>query len=98
MGLASIMGPGTFLIAILGCGEAEAPCQQVRMLNTPYRSEAACSAATDTAIMSNSDVDFPVIVARCVAAAGARPAVLKASEVQLPAGGEARVKVSPLSR
>ena len=93
------MGPGLFIIAILGCGEAEAPCQQVRMLNTPYRSEAACSAATDNAIMSNSDVDYPVIVARCVAAAAnARPALLKASDVQLPAGGEAQVKVSPLSR
>ncbi|HEY7809865.1 MAG TPA: hypothetical protein VIA98_05755 [Allosphingosinicella sp.] len=92
------MGPATFLIAILGCGEADAPCQQVRMLATPYRSEAACSAATDKAIMSNSDLDFPVVVARCVAAEGARPEVLKASDVQLPGGGEAQVKVSPLTR
>ena len=93
------MGPATFLIAILGCGEADAPCQQVRMLATPYRSEAACSAATDKAILSNSDVDYPVVVARCVAAASAaRAEVLKASDVQLPAGGEAQVKVSPLTR
>ena len=91
------MGPGTFLIAILGCGEAEAPCQQVRTLETRYESQATCSAATDQAIMANSDADFPVIVARCVAA-GKAAAPLKANEVERPAGGEARVRVSPLSR
>jgi hypothetical protein len=90
------MGPGTFLIAILGCGEAEAPCQQVRTLETSYQSQAACTAATDQAIMSNSDVDYPVIVARCIAA-GKAPPPLKASDVERPGPGEARVRVSPLS-
>jgi hypothetical protein len=89
------MGPGTFLIAILGCGEAEAPCQQVRMLAPTYQSEAACTAATDTAILSNSDVDFPVVVAQCVAAGNA-PHALKASEVKRPEGGVIKVRVSPL--
>ena len=90
------MGPGTFLIAILGCGEAEAPCQQVRMLEPRYQSEAACSSATDQAILSNSDVDYPVIVARCVAA-GKAPPPLKANEVERPGPGEAQVRVSPIS-
>jgi hypothetical protein len=89
------MGPGTFLIAILGCGEAEAPCQQVRMLETSYQSQAACTAATDKAIVSNSDVDFPVIVARCIAA-GKASAPLKANEVERPGPGSAQVRVSPL--
>ena len=89
------MGPGTFLIAILGCGEAEAPCQQVRMLEPTYQSEAACTAATDTAILRNSDVDFPVVVAQCVAA-GKAPQPLKANQVKRPEGGEAKVRVSPL--
>jgi uncharacterized surface protein with fasciclin (FAS1) repeats len=89
------MGPGTFLIAILGCGEAEAPCQQVRMLAPTYQSEAACTAATDSAILRNSDVDFPVVVAQCVAA-GDKPQPLKASQVKRPEGGEAKVRVSPL--
>jgi hypothetical protein len=89
------MGPGTFLIAILGCGEAEAPCQQVRMLAPTYQSEAACTAATDSAILRNSDVDFPVVVAQCVAAGNA-PQPLKASQVKRPEGGEAKVRVSPL--
>jgi hypothetical protein len=91
------MGPGTFLIAILGCGEAEAPCQQVRTLDSQYESQAACTAATDQAILSNSDVDYPVIVARCIAA-GKAPPRLKANEVERPAGGQAQVAVSPLSR
>jgi hypothetical protein len=91
------MGPATFLIAILGCGEAEAPCTQVRTLESRYESQAACTAATDQALLSNSDADYPVIVARCVAA-GKTPPPLNANAVNRPAGGEAQVKVSPLSR
>ena len=30
------MGPAIFIIAIMGCGEAEAPCQQVRTLEARY--------------------------------------------------------------
>lgn len=89
------MGPGIFLIAILGCGEAEAPCQQVRVLEPTYQSEAACTAATDAAILRNSDLDFPVVVAECVAA-GDAPKPLKASQVKRPEGGEAKVRTSPL--
>lgn len=88
------MGPGTFLIAILGCGEAEVPCQTVRTLETRYESQAACTAATDAAIMSNSDVDYPVVVAQCVAAGSKAP--IKASDVRKPGPGTAEVAVSPL--
>jgi hypothetical protein len=96
-GLVGIMGPGIYLIAILGCGEAEAPCEQVRTLETRYESQAACTAATDAAILASSDVDAPVIVAQCISAAG-KPPVLGAGQVQRPGAGEARVKVSPLER
>ena len=88
------MGPGTFLIAILGCGEAEAPCAQVRTLETRYESRAACTAATDAAVLGNSDVDYPVVVAQCVAA-GTAPAV-KAHKVSRPGAGRAEVRVSPI--
>jgi hypothetical protein len=91
------MGPATFLIAILGCGEAEASCQPVRTLEARYESQAACTAATDQAIMSNTDVDYPVVVAQCIAA-GKAPPPLKASDVERPGAGEAKVRVSPLSR
>ena len=90
------MGPATaFIIAILGCGEGDAPCQQVRMLDTQYESQAACTAATDAALVSQSDADFPVIVAQCVAA-GAPPKPIKANDVERPGPGTADVRVSPL--
>jgi hypothetical protein len=90
-----LMGPGTFIIAILGCGEADAACTQVRVLETRYESEAACSRATDAVLPAHSDVDFPVVVAQCVAAGGA-PQSLRANQVKLPDGGSVEVRVSPL--
>jgi hypothetical protein len=89
------MGPGIFLIAIMGCGEGDAPCQQVRMLEARYESQAACTAATEAAVTQNADVDYPVVAAQCVAA-GARPDPPKAGEVQRPGPARADLKVSPL--
>ena len=80
------MGPGIFLIAIMGCGEGDAPCQQVKTLETRFESRAACAAATEAAVTRNSDVDFPVVVAQCVAA-GAAPSPPKAGEIQRPGPG-----------
>lgn len=83
-----------FLIAIMGCGEANAPCQTVRTLETRYESRSACTAATEGAVAKAADVDFPVVVAQCVAAgtkANVRPA-----DVKLPAPGRADLRVSPL--
>ncbi len=89
------MGPGIFIIAIMGCGEADAPCQQVRMLEARYESQAACTAATEAAVAQNVDVDFPVVVAQCVAA-GAPSKAPKAGEVQLPGPGRADFRISPI--
>ena len=76
------MAPAFFLMAIMGCGEAEAPCQQVRVLDTRYESQAACTAATEAAVTRFVDLDYPVVVAQCHAA-GSSPKV-SAGEVQLP--------------
>lgn len=89
------MGPGIFLIAIMGCGEGDAPCQSVRTLETRYESQAACTAATEAAVTQHSDVDFPVVVAQCVAA-GARPDGPKASDVERPGPARANVRTSPV--
>jgi ABC-type hemin transport system ATPase subunit len=89
------MGPGIFLIAIMGCGEAEAPCQQVRMLEARYESRAACTAATEAALTQNTDIDFPVVAAECVAA-GAAVNPPNADQVQIPGPGRADLKVSPI--
>lgn len=76
------MQAAIFLMAIMGCGEGEGACQQVRLLDTRYSSQAACSAATETAISRYADLDFPVVVAQCVAA-GRSPA-LDSRSVALP--------------
>lgn len=89
------MSAGLFLIAILGCGEAEAPCETVRTEQTRYESRDACLAATDSAALRNSDVDYPVVVARCIAA-GARDKPVKANEVERPGPGRVDARVSPL--
>ena len=91
----SIMGMGTFIIAILGCGEGDTACTQVRTLDVRYESQAACARAADAALPEQSDVDFPVVVAQCVAA-GSSPQTLRASEVRLPDGGTVDVRISPL--
>jgi hypothetical protein len=89
------MGPAYFIIAIMGCGEGDAACQQVRTLDTQYRSEAACSQATETVLPGQNDVDYPVVVAQCMAA-GATPKPIKAAEVTLPDGGTVDTRNSPL--
>ena len=77
------MTPGIFIIAILGCGEADAPCQPIRTLDARYESQAACTAATEDALMRHTDADFPVIVAQCLDAREA-PKALNAGEVERP--------------
>ena len=78
------MGPGIFLIAIFGCGEGQAACQPVRTLETRYESRAACMAASEDALMRNSDVDYPTVVAQCVAPQKAASFRLGADEVSRP--------------
>ncbi len=72
-----------FLMAIMGCGEGDASCQQVRLLETRYESQAACAAATEAAVTRFTDIDYPVVVAQCVA--GGSASSLKASDVKLRA-------------
>ncbi len=78
------MEPVLFVMAILGCGESDAPCREVRIDQARYRSEAACVAATEAALMRHDDLVFPAVVAQC-RPAGARPAALRGSEVMMPA-------------
>ena len=59
------MGPGFFVIAILGCADGGTACTPVATLQTQYSSEAQCSAATVPALEANSNFDYPTLVARC---------------------------------
>lgn len=77
------MVPIVFVMALMGCGEGDAPCREVRLDGIQYRSEAACRAQTETVLLRNSDLSFPTVVARC-RPAGARPQPLSARDVRLP--------------
>ena len=56
---------GYFIIAILGCADGSAACTPVATVPTHYASQAACSAATNDALIANSDLDFPTLSAEC---------------------------------
>jgi hypothetical protein len=59
------MGPGYFVIAILGCADGGSSCTQVATLQTRYTTAAECAAASSAALEVNSDFDFPTLLARC---------------------------------
>ena len=59
------MGPGMFVIAILGCGDGSAQCQAVATLPARYESKSSCAAATTSALMSSTGFDFPELQAEC---------------------------------
>ena len=81
-----MLGPAGYLIAILGCGEADAPCQQVQLAPARYESEAECLAASDAQLLRHADLPYPVVVAEC-RRVGVQPAALNADEVRRPEPG-----------
>ncbi len=78
------MGPGYFIIAIMGCGDAGQHCVQVATAPARYDSRSACLAAAPGALMASTDLDFPTLVAECQHGS-ARPASLEGPD-QLPEG------------
>ena len=72
------MGPGYFVIAIMGCADGGAACTPVATLPTHYASQAECSAATSAALEKNTDFDFPTLLAQC--RVGAAPAAAQAQD------------------
>ena len=79
------MGPGYFVIAILGCADGGSSCTPVATLQTRYENAAQCSAATALALENNNNFDFPTLVARCrpgaspASASSPRPQAIPAS-------------------
>ena len=82
-----MLGPAGYLLALLSCGEGDAPCQQIGQAPVRYASQAECLAATEEQLARRSDLDHPVVVAEC-RAEGVRPAHLRADEVEKPEGRE----------
>jgi hypothetical protein len=80
-----------YVIAIMGCGEGDAPCREVQVAPPRFASEAACTAATATVLERYVDLSFPSVVAQCrPARAGA--VLLRGRDVMLP---EARPNARP---
>ena len=77
------MEPFAYVMAILGCGEGDLDCAELRVAPSRYESQAACLAATEAEIMRAADVDYPVVVAQCRRAGQAQ--AVPASQVTLPA-------------
>ena len=62
------MGPVSYVIAIMGCADGAASCQQVAVAPARYESAAACEAATVNVLAASTEFDFPTLVARCQSA------------------------------
>ena len=77
------MGPAFYVMAILGCGEAETACEPVANVAAQYQTAEACNAAAPSAIEKHSDALYPVVVAQCRKAASSAQQVFS-DEVKLP--------------
>ena len=78
-----MMGPGYFVIAILGCADGGSACTPVATLPVRYENAAQCDAATVAALESNSNFDFPTLLAKCRPASAATAASVAAPKRQL---------------
>jgi len=68
------MGPGFYVIAIMGCADGSAACTPVATMPTRYESRDACQAATSDALATGGEFDFPTLLAQC------RPGTAPAAE------------------
>ena len=59
------MEPLYYVMAILGCGDDGAACQQARIEPARYESAAQCQAAMTGALGRNTDLSYPVVQAAC---------------------------------
>ena len=59
------MGPGYFVIAIMGCADGSTACTPVATMPTRYESRSACTAAAPATLEANATFDFPSLLAEC---------------------------------
>ena len=59
------MGPGLFVIAILGCADGAADCRALATLPQRYESRSSCAAATGSALLASTAYDYPELQAEC---------------------------------
>lgn len=59
------MEPVFFVMAILGCGDGQVACSEMRVESVRFQSVAQCQAAMPNALARHADLDFPVVSAAC---------------------------------
>ena len=59
------MGPGYFVIAILGCADGSQSCTRVATMPAQYADQQSCAASVGKALEANTDLDYPSLVAEC---------------------------------
>ena len=79
------MGPGYYIIAILGCADGSSACTPVATAPTRYESQATCAAAVNGVLATSGDLDFPTLVAECRSAPAIQPASAKERPQPIPA-------------
>jgi len=57
--------PVFFVLAIMGCGDDQSACAEVRTDPVHYASVAECRAALPAALARNTDLEYPVISGAC---------------------------------
>ena len=72
-----------FVMAILGCGEGDSPCEEIALAASRYPSQEACMAATEAELGRHGDALYPVIVAEC-RRSDAPAAPITGAEVERP--------------
>ena len=89
------MGPAFYVMAILGCGEAETACEPVGVTDSRYESVEACTAETAAAIERHANAPYPVVVAQCQKAEGAVVGKILPSEIKLPEPQQQQLRDGP---
>lgn len=59
------MGPGYFILAIMGCGDGAVMCEDIASRESVYRSEIECMADSDSMLEANIEAPYPMVVAQC---------------------------------
>lgn len=59
------MEPVLYIMAILGCSDAETQCAQIRTAPVAYATADACAGAGAQVLMDNADAPYPVVMTQC---------------------------------
>lgn len=59
------MEPVFYVMAILGCGDGQLQCREVRVEPVRYHSAAQCQVAMAQVLPRHTDLSFPTVAATC---------------------------------